>query len=282
MKLLIPRGRDLKIKIGIFVITHNKSPQYSRATEICNKVESVMNTFENTVEVFTKILAWQPDSRITTNRSYIKYQCFKYQSYRIWFGYGRSISFIRTLAFEIKSLMSKRSQLQISKHLIYVATVVSQKNVRAWETIVDHGLEAALILEDDAILNLNNLHTFEEAMSEIASKEPTFINLARGNDLSHYKFKRYESISKVSDWKIAPIADTACAYLINSECAKILLNEYRSVLKYDSLAIDFMLSDIFMRRKEINVLHHKFPPFSNGTLFGLFKSQTGARVRGVD
>ena len=232
--------------------------------------------------MFTKKIVWQPDSSIPIHRSYIKYQRFKYRSYRIWFGHGRLRSFLRALAFETKSWISNRSQMQISKHLIYVATVVSQKNVRAWETIVDHNLDAALILEDDAILNPENLHTFKDAIFEISSKEPTYINLARGNDLSFYQMKKFRSASKLSDWEIAPIADTACAYLINIECAKVLLNEYRSRLRYDSLAIDFMLSDIFLKRKEINVLHHRFPPFSNGTLFGVYNSQTGAQIRNLD
>lgn len=240
-----------------------------------------MNNSENAFELITSKLVWQPDTSISIHRSYTRYQRFKYRSYRIWFGHGRFKSFIRTLAFETKSLISHRFQIQISKHLIYVATVVSQKNVRGWEAIVDYNLDAALILEDDAILNPENLHTLEQALAEIISKEPLYINLARGNDMSLYRMKKFQSTSNLTDWETAPIADTTCAYLLNLECAKVLLNEYRSKQKYDSLAIDFMLSDIFMRRKEIKVLHHKFPPFSNGTLFGVYHSQTGAQTRNL-
>ncbi len=271
--------RCLKIKIGIFVISHENSPQFSRVHIISEEVSSNLRDFGMNLEFHAKTFSWQPESSIPTYRSYFKYLLFKFRSYRTWFGFGVMHSSLRTVAFEIKSLVLGRSQLQISKHLIYVATVVAQKNVRAWETIVDLNLEAAFIFEDDAVMNFENNSVLLSAISEISTERPTFINLAKGNDLDQYKIKHLRSKLSETEWGTAPIADTACAYLLNLECAKILLNHYRSFLKYDSLAIDFILSDIFMSRKDIAVLHHARPPFINGSLFGAFKSQTGAVVR---
>ncbi len=276
---MIRSERSLKIRVGIFVISHEKSPQFLRADKICADVIDSLSDSGLNLEFNVKTLSWQPDSSLPTYRSYFKYQRVKFRSYRSWFKFGVIQATFRVLVFEIKSLFLGRSQLQISKQLIYVATVVTQKNVRAWESIVDLGLEAAFVFEDDAVLNLESNHVLSAAIREISTERPTFVNLAKGNDLNPYKINHLRSKLSETEWGIAPIADTGCAYLLNIECAKILLNQYRGFLKYDSLAIDFILSDIFISRKDIMVLHHVNPPFINGSLFGAFKSQTGAVIR---
>lgn len=144
---------------------------------------------------------------------------------------------------------------------------------------MDLDLDAALILEDDAILNSERINVLNDALQEIASSDPIYINLARGNNLQSYKFGKFQSEKSSTKWLKAPVADTTCAYLINRTGAEILLNEYRRSPKIDSLGIDFVASDIFLRSQKITVLHSETPPFVNGTLFGTYKSQTGAKAR---
>jgi hypothetical protein len=231
------------------------------------------------IQLHTQKLVWQPNSKIKIFRSYLLLQGFKYRSSKVWFGYGSVKSSLSMLIHEIKSLLNGSSQLQLSRQLLYVATVVSQKHVRSWEILMDLDLDAALILEDDAILNSERINVLKDALQEIASSQPIYINLAKANNLRSYRFSKFQSEKSSTQWLKALVADTSCAYLINRSSAEILLSEYRRSPRIDSLAIDFMTSDIFLRNQKIVVLHSETPPFVNGTLFGTYKSQTGARAR---
>ncbi len=250
-----------------------------RIDELQKTLKEFISLSELEIDLHFQKLIWQPDVPIHLARSYFLYERFKFRSYRLWFGYGYTVSLIRTLLFEAKALLKGRSQLQLSEKLLYVATIVSQKNLRAWEGTVDLELDASLILEDDAIINKESIKVLRDALLEISPNHPVYFNLARGNNLNSYKFTNYQSDKGTTKWLEAPIADTACAYLINNSAARILLNEYRKINAYDGLAIDFILSDIFIQNREIAVLHSKTPPFTNGTIFGNFESQTGALIR---
>ncbi len=227
----------------------------------------------------TQKLIWQPNSTIKIFRSYRLLQSFKYRSSKVWFGYGSVKSLLSVVVYEIKSLFKGSSQLQLSKQLLYVATVISQKHVRSWEITMDLDLDAALILEDDAILNSERINVLEDALREIASSSPIYINLAKANNLRSYRLSKFQSEKCSTQWLKALIADSTCAYLINRSSAEILLSEYRRSPSIDSLGIDFVASDIFLRSQKITVLHSETPPFINGTLLGTYKSQTGAKVR---
>lgn len=242
-------------------------------------IEEYLLTNNPSTELSFQKLTWQPQTSIKVFRSLFLFLRFRVRSYRTWFGYGKISAFFRGFLFEVKLFFQGRSIVQMPRQLVYVATVLSQKNVRAWETMMDSGFDAALILEDDAILNVKNISTLSDSLKRINSSQPMYFNLAKGNDLSSYILKDFHFENDSIQWLHAPIADTTCAYLLNFSCAEILLNEYRKTPKYDCLAIDFILSDIFIENTGIAVLHNANPPFTNGTIFGDFQSQTGATVR---
>lgn len=270
---------EQKIKLALFIVTHEKSPQLHRTKAIQNMIEEYLLSDNPAIKLNVQHLTWQPQTSIKVSRSFFLFLRFRVRSYRSWYGYGKTVSFLRGLFFEAKLFFQGRSIVQMPRQLVYVATVLSQKNVRAWEIMMDSDFDAALVLEDDAILNVKNIDILSDSLKLIKSTQPMYFNLAKGNDLSSYIVKDSHFGNDSIKWSRAPIADTTCAYLLNFSCAEILLNEYRKTLKYDCMNIDFILSDIFIQNTGIVVLHNPNPPFVNGTIFGDFQSQTGATVR---
>lgn len=260
-------------------MTHENSPQKQRIEAIQEMIEKFLIPSNPDIKFTIQKLSWQPKALIKVSRSLPLFLRFRIRSFRSWFGYGSFSSFIRAFLFETRLFLQGKSIVQKPRHLVYVTVVLSQKHVRAWETIMDLDFDAALVLEDDAILDVNNISVLNDSLELINSSQPLFFNLAKGNDLSSYISKDFNSGNGLIKWSQAPIADTTCAYLFNESCAEVLLNAYRMNPKYDSLGIDFILSDIFILNTNITVLHNTNPPFANGTIFGEFESQTGATIR---
>ena len=180
----------------------------------------------------------------------------------------------QSLFFELRTTLKGRSQLLISQNNLFVAVILSQKHVRAWTSALDESLDALLVLEDDAILEDSGVEVLSQAFSMMRNPAPTLVNLSKGNDFAGY-VKEYLQGEFQNEWFKLKAADTTCAYMVNRLGLEILAESYSHRPQTSVMAADFMVSDALLRNKSFTVLHSVSPPFTNGTLFGLFESQTG-------
>jgi hypothetical protein len=169
--------------------------------------------------------------------------------------------------------MVTKSQLQISSKKLFATSVLSRKHVRAWERSMDESMDGIIVLEDDAMLNLANQGLLAGALTFLKSSEPIFINFSTGNTTKGFIFDDFVNSENSIPWKQARFADTTCAYFMNKLALRLVLDAYYSRKFLDSLGIDFILSDIFIRNRELIVLHLNEPVFKNGSLIGAFTSQ---------
>ncbi len=198
---------------------------------------------------------------------------FKYRSHKEWFRSSSVKAFLRVIFSEMNALILHKSQLQISSSKLFATVVLSRKHARAWERGLDDSIDGILILEDDAMLNLSKQKLLAGALTFLESKEPIFINFGTGNVKNRYRFEDYLDNGDITLWKKARFADTTCAYFMNKVALRLVLDAYHSQKCLDSLGIDFVLSDIFIKDRNIEVLHLDEPVFKNGSLVGVFTSQ---------
>ncbi len=265
--------RRLQIKIGIFVITHISSDRFSRSSELLQSTARIIQNLNGSPQVEQYIISWQPTTLHSMKKSYIQFLLFKFHSNLEWFKISRHKAVIRLFLSEVKALIHKNSQFQLSSRKLHATQVLSKKHVRAWERCIDESMDAVIILEDDAIYDSANQRAITEIYAFLKSDKPTFINLGSGNDKSKYTYDEFSIDDEKIDFQFARFADTTCAYFMNKTGVNLALNEYFARGIPDSIGIDFILSDIFIKRREFVVLHSSNPPFRNGSLIGRFTSQ---------
>ena len=262
-------------KLGVAFITHEGSPRKNREKELRAKVERVFSSVELVDITNWYSISWQPSFYKVKNREYLRSLAFRVRSGIEWHEGGIVRIMIQATLFELKSLLNGRSQLTLPQNYLYVAKVVTEKHVRSWVNALEDSVEALLVLEDDAILQENSVETLSQAIKFIKRQMPTYINLSKGNNLKDYK-KEYSEDSQEAGWFKLRAADTAGAYLVNRNGLEVLARKYSEEPNTAVLAIDFMASDILIHNKKFEVYHTDSPPFLNGTLLGLFETQTGS------
>ncbi len=262
-------------KLGVAFITHEGSPQKNREKELRAKVEDVFSGVDLLEITNWYSISWQPNFYKVKNREYLRSLVFRIRSRIEWHEGSIIRIMIQATLFELKSLLNGRSQLTIPQNYLYVAKVVTEKHVRSWVNALEDSVDALLVLEDDAILQDNSLETLSQAVKFIKQQIPTYINLSKGNDLKDY-IKEYSENSKEAGWFKLRAADTSGAYLVNRNGLEVLARKYSEEPNTAVLAIDFMTSDVLIRNKKFDVYHTDSPPFLNGTLLGLFETQTGS------
>ena len=258
--------------LGIFFLSFEKSSRLHREDTLKKKILSISSTIAGLEVVFWKSSIWQPSSISKLKRSYGKYLKFKFQSEKAWFGASSFKSCAYVFSFEVLRLIRGESLIFRKKDRIYRERVLSDKHFRAWIYAIDSGVDFALFLEDDVDIEATLKVTLQEVVTSLTFDNPTFINLSLGNDLAKFN-KNLVSLEKAERWFTLKGADTTAAYIANKECLKVLAQELSDFGNYDALAIDFVVSSIFFKNPAINVLHRIEPPFSNGTLVGIYDSE---------
>ena len=272
-------GKEIgTLKLGIAFISHGASVRKDRGAELRTQLSRIINELEG-VEIFSwKSILWQPDQYPIKQRKYFRLLSFRIRASREWGDRSWLNALYQTLVFEFRQILSGRSQLLIAQKNLFVAIIVHEKHVRAWTSALDDSIDALLVLEDDAILKDCDDKVLSQAFAFVRQALPTFVNLSKGNDLKGYA-KEYFKGDEHKGWFKLKAADTACAYMVNRPGLKLLAEHCSQRADTAVLAVDFVISDAMLRNKEFEVLHTDSPLFTNGTLFGVYESQTGSLPR---
>jgi len=255
------------------VITHLASERFFRAKDLLSSTTGYFQERQPLLEIIQSLVIYQPKKLQYRRKSYLQFLSFKFRSNKEWFKFTSTKAFLRVIFSEIHALMVAKSQLQISSKKLFATSVLSRKHVRAWERGIDESMDGIIILEDDAILNPANQEQLRGVLTFLKSHEPIFINFSTGITTKGYIFDNYVNSENSILWKQARFADTTCAYFMNKIALRLVLDAYYERKFLDSLGIDFILSDIFIKNRKIKVLHLNDPVFKNGSLIGAFTSQ---------
>lgn len=263
------------LRLGIAFISHDLSARRNRETGLRNQLARAIATLKG-IEIakWTSII-WQPDLYRVKHKQYFQLLVFRIRASREWGNRSWLNAIKQILVFEFQTTLKGRSQLSISQEHLFVVEILTEKHVRAWTSALDDSIDVLLVLEDDAILEDHATPVLSQAFGYIRHSAPTFINLSKGNSLAGYA-KEYIVENPNENWFKLKAADTACAYMVNRAGLKLLAEHYLKRSETAVIGADFVITDALLRNSEFEVLHSESPPFTNGTLFGVFESQTGS------
>ncbi len=263
------------LKLGIVFISHDTSVRKTRSEELKKQLTEIISKLEHVKISSWKLILWQPRQYTIKHKKYFQLLDFRIRASREWGNKSWLGAIKQTIVFEFRTTLKGRSQLLISQENLFVAVILTEKHARAWTNALDDSLDALLVLEDDAILEEFADSILSQAFSFMRSAEPILVNLSKGNDFTGYP-REYLQGELKKNWFKLKAADTTCAYLVNRMGLKFLAENYSQRPDSSVMGSDFVISDAILRNNEFKVLHATSPPFINGSLFGLFESQTGS------
>ncbi len=183
-----------------------------------------------------------------------------------------------TLALALKKL---RKTLRRRKR-VTVAAVVSAKNIRAWQRMVDEGWDYLLAVEDDVVLAAGAEKEIAAVLAELSSRERSdllFASLAKAVTIEQLGAR--ELITEQTEnltWFSRPVSNTAAAYLLSRSLAEAFLEELTRHRVLTVNPADWILNHLFMRfeRRGISIscFHTKEGIFVNRSILGELPSQT--------
>lgn len=200
-----------------------------------------------------------------------------------WRKYLKESSRVRDLAALInQSFYSTRLRLgrrfRASQwHTRQIERFVTAKHVDAWQKFVASPSSALVLLEADATFTPDSLRRLTQALVEVVTDVPTYINLAGGLDRSAIAIENLATDDLDGMMVFSqPVTNTSCAYVINRSLVVELLSFLDAFPEARNLGIDWLFNAFFVNEtskgESIRCFHSEPPALLHGSLIGVTRS----------
>ena len=158
-----------------------------------------------------------------------------------------------------------------------IQSFVTEKHLQAAAALLSTQETFLLVLESDAVTNPQSQVRLIRLLQHLSEPNvlsgPIYVNLAGGRELS--------TLGVPDEWWTEregirtftrPVSNTACAYLIDRELARLLLEFVDQHPTSRMLGIDWLMNGCFQSAPHITCLHAEPPIFDHGSMRGLTRS----------
>ena len=154
---------------------------------------------------------------------------------------------------------------------------VTAKHIMAWRRFIDSACSVLVVIESDATLTSNSVKGFTDAVTELSSDAPTYVNLAGGLSrrkiaIEHLAATQSNAMTEFT----RPVTNTSCAYAVNRSLVLELLSFLSTNPEAGTLGIDWLFNAVFIDRtsegRNIRCLHSEPPAVRHGSLTGVTRS----------
>ena len=154
---------------------------------------------------------------------------------------------------------------------------VTAKHVRAWRKFIESPHSTLVVIESDATLTPESGGRLNNALLEVTSDQPTYVNLAGGLSRSDIAIGSLAA-GDVNGMTVfsRPVTNTSCAYVLNRSLMVDLLAFLEESPDAPTLGIDWLINAFFVNQtvqgKEVRCLHSQPPALLHGSLTGVTRS----------
>jgi len=216
----------------------------------------------------SELISWRRTQRLLESR---------------WRKYLKESSRVRDLAALInQSLYSTRLRLgrrfRASQwRTRQIERFVTAKHVDAWQEFMASPSTALVLLETDATLTPESMRRLSEALAEVATDLPTYVNLAGGLDRSVIAIGNLAAGDSNGLTVFSqPVTNTSCAYIVNRNLVAELLSFLATSPEASNLGIDWLFNAFFINKtskgESIRCFHSEPPALLHGSLTGVTRS----------
>ena len=271
------------MSLGV-VLIHNGDPE--RITTATKAIEQFSKAAKKSVDVSVNHVSYQPSISPATIPASLLAWWLSVTGDHAWQGYlspdstpGQKLThFTHSVTIAPKKL---RKNLRRRKR-VSVTRALTEKNIRAWQRMLDEGWDYLLVVEDDVVVAEGSEKEIRDTVVTLSSSNPRellFASIARAvttDDLgaTGLVVKRSETLS----WFSRPVSNTAAAYILSRALAEAFLTEVTSHRFLRAIPADWLLNRLFMRfhRRGIVIpsFHAKNGVFVNRSILGQLPSQT--------
>ena len=271
------------MSLGV-VLIHNGDPE--RVDSAREAVSRFSATAVNLVDIHLGEVSYQPPIKPANLRASVRAWWLSVTGDHQWLGYvSPSTSFRQwvsrlwqTADFAPKKL---RKTLRRRKR-VSVTRALTEKNVRAWQRMLDEGWDFLLVVEDDVVVAKKSEAEITDALLALGAQDPGqlfFGSLAQA--LTADQLGASGLLVEKSDtllWFSKPVSNTAAAYVLSRELAQAFLTEVTRHRFLLAIPADWLLNRLFMRFKSrgiaISSFHARQGIFVNRSILGQLPSQT--------
>ena len=154
---------------------------------------------------------------------------------------------------------------------------VTAKHIRAWRKFVDSPHSTLVVIESDATLTPESLGRVNNALVEVTSDHPTYVNLAAGLSRSDIAIGSL-AVGEEKGLTVfnRPVTNTSCAYALNRSLVVDILGFLDEFPEEATVGIDWLFNAFFVNEtvkgKGIRCLHSEPPALLHGSLTGVTRS----------
>ena len=154
---------------------------------------------------------------------------------------------------------------------------VTAKHIRAWRKFIESPHSILVVIEADATLTPEGGGRLKNALLEVTTDHPTYVNLAGGLSRSDIAIGSLAA-GDVNGMTVfsRPVTNTSCAYAVNRSLVVDLLHFLDEFPETATLGIDWLFNAFFVNQtvqgKEVRCLHSEQPALLHGSLTGVTRS----------
>lgn len=154
---------------------------------------------------------------------------------------------------------------------------VTAKHIRAWRKFIESPHSILVVIESDATLTPESGGRVNNALVEVTSDQPTYVNLAGGLSRSDIAIGSLAA-GDVNGMTVfnRPVTNTSCAYALNRSVVVDILSFLDEFPATATLGIDWLFNAFFINQtvkgNQVRCLHSQPPALLHGSLTGVTRS----------
>ena len=266
------------------MLIHNGDAE--RVATAKEAIEHFSQAVKKSVDVFVSQVSYQaPISSATVRESLLAWFLSVTGDHQ-WQGYlspcTSQAQRLKRLGHTLNIAPKKLKKTLRRRKRVSVTRALTEKNIRAWQRMLDEGWDYLLVVEDDVVVADGSHTEITDAVSALAAHNPSellFASIARAvstDDLGATGLVATQS--ETLSWFLRPVSNTAAAYVVSRALAEAFLVEIITYPFLRAIPADWLLNRLFMRfhRRGIAIpsFHANQGIFVNRSILGQLPSQT--------
>ncbi|MGN8151202.1 hypothetical protein [Rhizobium rhizogenes] len=182
----------------------------------------------------------------------------------------------------LKSWRRERDTVTAWQRRSAIEVNVTDKHIRAWYSFLETGADFILVMEDDAVFEVDTLLLFKDVLQfvreRVVEDKPLYIDLAGGCSLQDLEIDFLRGEKVLNRFRIykRPVTNTACCYLLSRSLVENFVATLIDHPEYRLIGIDWMMNQLFIdlwaKNVVVDCVHAEPPIIRHGSVTGDFIS----------